>query len=195
MRASFGLATPLAVVLVVLCLGAQSVSARLINITYLNNCQDMTEQPVVYVKDIEYHISEADGTCDMVHTTLMITTRDPSPLMLTMTLYKCEDSNMATSCMGSPTEHEELLDCDRLKNDDSGPWHMFTNAMPEEYKCGNKEGELKLDFARLKLEHLIKYLDVYDKTYNTFRLKMNFISTGTNSLRGCGELDFALLPI
>lgn len=179
-----------------LCFGASSVSARLINITYLNNCQDLgDEKPTVYVTDVDYHISETDGLCDMVHTTLHITTLDPEPLELDMTLYKCEESNMKEPCVANPTVHGELLDCERLKNDDSGPWHMFTSVMDDEYKCGNKLGELKLEFARLKLEHLIKYLDVYDANFNTFRLKMYFKSTATNALRGCGEIDFTLLPM
>lgn len=56
-----------------LCFGASSVSARLINITYLNNCQDLgDEKPTVYVTDVDYHISETDGLCDMVHTRLCI---------------------------------------------------------------------------------------------------------------------------
>lgn len=184
------------VLVVILSFGSQSVSARLINITYMGNCQDMGgEVPTVFVTDVDYHISEVDGTCDKVHTTMKITTNDPSPLVLTLTLYKCEASKMNGPCLNNPSDHEEYLTCERLKNDDSGPWHMFTSAMPKGYECGDKEGEFKLEFARLRLEHLIKYLDVYDSNMNTFRLKMLVRNSGTNILRGCGELDFALLAM
>lgn len=161
----------------------------------MGNCQDVSEEPAVYFGDVTYHISEVDGLCDQAHIALIITTIDPAPLQMTMTLFKCEESNMAGPCLGNPTMHEELLDCERLKNDDSGPWHMFTSVMEDDYTCGLKNGEIQLEFARLKLEHLIKYLDVYDKTFNTFRLKMYFKSTSTDSLRGCGELDFSLVTV
>lgn len=180
----------------VLCFGASTVSARRVNITFLDNCSDLgDEKPVVYLYNVKYHIDSEDGLCDIVHTHLNITTLDPDPLELEMTLYKCTESNMEEPCKNNPTVHEELLTCERLMNDDSGPWHMFTSVMEDDLKCGKKMGEFELSFARLRLEHLMKYLDVYDAEFNTFRLKMYFKSVKEQALRGCGELDFALLPL
>lgn len=176
-----------------LCFGASTVSARNINITLLDNCRDLVdESPVVYITDVSYHIAEEDGLCDKVHTTIAVTTRDPSPLLLIMTLYKCEEVNMEGPCLSNPTIHEEILTCERLMSDYDGPWGMFTTVMEDEFKCGRRIGEMQLEFARLRVEHLLKYLDVYDATYNTFRLKMYFQSTSTEKVRGCGELDFTL---
>lgn len=175
-----------------LCLGASTVSARNINITMLANCRDMATDPVAYFTAVDYHYSDEDGLCDQVHADVVITTRDPSPLNLYMTLFKCEEKGMTVPCEQNPTEHEELMTCERLMNDDSGPWHMFTSVMEDDFKCGRKMGTIKLEFARLRLEHLMKYLDVYDSKYNSFSLKMNFFSTSTNLVRGCGELDFTL---
>lgn len=181
---------------VVLCFGASSVSARRINITMLDNCRDLgDEKPQAYLTKVSYHIDPEDGLCDKVHCTLKIETLDSSDLELFIELFKCEGIGMDTPCNDAPTTHTELLTCERLMNDDSGPWHMFTSVMEDDTKCGKKTGEFELEFMRLRLEHLVKYLDVYDSTYNTFRLKMYFKSTGTNALRGCGELDFTLLAI
>lgn len=183
------------VVIATLCFGASSVSARLVNISYLNNCQDLgDEKPVVYVTEVGYHIDDA-GYCDSVKMTLKITTLDPEPIEMIMTLFKCEGEDMGSLCRDNPTEHTEMLTCDRLLNDDSGPWHMFTSVMEADQVCGKQVGEFELQFARLRLEHLMKYLDVYDSTFKSFRLKMYFKSTMTNELRGCAELDFNLLPI
>lgn len=166
-------------------------SARRVNITYLDNCKDEdSKKAAVFVRDIDYHVLE-DGSCDIVHCKVEITTLDPEPLNLLMTLFKCSQTDMGAPCQANPTNHEEMLNCDRLMNDDSGPWHMFTSAM-EGGQCGDKIGVFGMSFARLRLEHLMKYLDVYDANYNTFRLKMNFMSTMTNQVRGCGELDFTL---
>lgn len=176
--------------LVIICALLNSASARQVNITYLNNCKDQdSHTATAYLRDVDYHITD-DGTCDIVHSKVEITTVDTEPYMLVMTLYKCP-GYLTTPCLDSPTTHEELLDCDRLMNDDSGPWHMFTSAM-EGGQCGDAVGMFGMSFARLKLEHLIKYLDVYDANYNSFRLKMNFKSTSTGQVRGCGDLDFTL---
>lgn len=166
--------------------------ARQVNITYLDNCPGAgaNGDATVYVTDVNYHFME-DGTCDIVHSMIHITTVDTEPIALEMTLYKCPGLNLNGPCLESPTVHEELLDCDRLMNDDSGPWHMLTSAM-DDGQCGDKTGSFPMNFARFKLEYLMKYLDVYDANFNTFRLKMNFKSTLTNTLRGCGELDFTL---
>lgn len=171
-----------------------SATARRVNITYLDNCQDMGgEQPLAYLTHVDYHIDE-DQLCDMVHAGLKITTVDTEPLLLKMTLFKCEDAGMPNSCKENPMVHEEFLDCHRLLHDDSGPWHMFTSAM-DEGQCGDVIGEFPLSFARLRLEYLIKYLDVYDAAWNTFRLEMYFKSTKENAMRGCAELDFVLLAV
>lgn len=179
------------IVTLVVCFCGSPVSARRVNITYLGNCQDLdTSAATVFLRDVDYHLAD-DGTCDIVHGKLDVTTVDADPIELVMTLFKCPEANMATACSLNPTVHEELLNCDRLMNDDSGPWHMFTSAM-DDGQCGDKIGLFTLSFARLRLEHLMKYLDVYDADYNTFRLKMFFKSTMTNTVRGCGELDFTL---
>lgn len=185
--------SPLVLLVIVLC--GSKVSGRQVNITYLGNCQDIDVkgEATVFLRNVDYHITD-DGTCDIVHGQLDITTVDAEPVELVMSLFKCQEKNMATPCTLNPTVHEELLNCDRLMNDDSGPWHMFTSAM-DDGQCGDKIGLFVLSFARLRLEHLMKYLDVYDADYNTFRLKMLFTSTLTNTVRGCGELDFSLLAL
>lgn len=176
------------------CCALTTVSARRVNITFLDNCQDhMDKNPTAFVQDVSYHFEE-DGTCDQVHTDLHVITVDEEPLELILTLYKCEQLGMGTACVDNPVVHEELLDCHRLLHDDSGPWHMFTSSM-KEGQCGDKIGVFQLSFARLRLEYLMKYLDVYDSNFHTFRLQMYFKSTLTKSLRGCGELDFELLPV
>lgn len=172
-------------------IAVSSVAARQVNITYLDNCVgEDSHTATVFLRDVVYHILE-DGSCDIVHSRVDIQTVDADPYELVMTLYKCEQSNMKEPCLDNPTVHEEMLNCDRLMNDASGPWHMFTSAM-EGGQCGDVVGIFEMSFARLKLEHLIKYLDVYDANFNTFRLKMYFKSTLTQQLRGCGELDFTL---
>lgn len=185
-----------ALVLTILaCFGSTSVFARTVNITFLDNCSDLdNEKPTAYLDKVDYHYADGDGTCDQVHGDLHVITVDEEPLELFMTLFKCDDPNMGSNCRDNPDNHEELLDCHRLMNDDSGPWHMFTSAM-EEGQCGDKVGVFTLTFARLRLEHLIKYLDVYDKSFHSFRLRMYFKSTMTKSLRGCAELDFQLLSM
>ena len=168
-----------------------SAYGRLVNITTLDNCQDEpSNTATVFVRDVSYHVTE-DGTCDIVHCSIDVTTVDTEPLELEMTLFKCPERGMTGPCLANPTKHDELLDCDRLMNDDSGPWHMFTSAM-EDGQCGDKVGVFGMSFARFKLEYLMKYLDVYDASFNTFRLKMKFMSTQTKRMRGCGELDFTL---
>lgn len=171
-----------------------SIDARRINITNLDNCRHLVdERAVVYATKVDYHVSEEDGLCDQVHMRLKIETVDPADLHLMMTLYKCEEATPAEFCSSNPTFHEEYLDCTRLIEDDTGPWHMFTSAMDPDYTCGKKSGEIEMTFMRFKLEHLMKYLDIYDSSYSHFRLKMYFKSTGTNALRACGDLDFSLL--
>lgn len=174
---------------------ASSVAARRVNITLLDNCQDLDphEKPTAYLTTIDYHIDEG-GYCDIVHGNVAVTSVDTDPLELNMTLYKCEEPGMKTPCMESPTYHIESLDCERLMNDTSGPWHMFTSGM-DEGQCGDLIGNFPLSFARLRLEYLMKYLDVYDASWNTFRLKMYFESTRDKIIRGCIELDFELMAL
>lgn len=172
-----------------------SVAARRVNITVLDNCKDLDphEKPSAYLTAVDYHIDEG-GYCDIVHGNVAITTVDPEPLLLNMTLFKCEELGMKEPCLGSPTYHIESLDCERIMNDTSGPWHMFSSGM-DSGQCGDLIGHFPLSFARLRLEYLMKYLDVYDALWNTFRLKMYFESTRDNVVRGCLELDFELLPL
>lgn len=173
------------------CFQSSLVSARQINITYLENCKDVdSHTATAYLREVDYHITE-DGTCDIVHCKVEFTTLDTEPYALVMSLFKCPEAFMKTSCLDNPTIHEELLDCERLMNDDSGPWHMFSSAL-DGGQCGDQIGMFEMNFARLRLEHLIKYLDVYDANFNTFRLKMNFKSTLTGQVRGCADLDFTL---
>lgn len=112
-------------------------SARLINITYLDNCHDdHSPGSTVFVRNVDYHYGD-DGMCDMVHADLDVQTVDMEPLELVMTLYKCTEIEKIDSCFENPTYHDELLDCERLTNDSSGPWHMITAAM-DDGKCGEK---------------------------------------------------------
>lgn len=191
---AFKSSSSLLILAALICCSIGGATARRVNITYLDNCQDMgNEEPLVYLTHVDYHIDE-EQMCDMVHAGLKVTTIDTEPTLLTMTLFKCEEAKMTTSCKENPVVHEELLDCYRLLHDDSGPWHMFTSAM-DEGQCGDQIGVFPLSFARLRLEHLMKYLDVYDATWNTFRLEMYFKSTKENAMRGCGELDFVLMAV
>lgn len=181
-------------ILLAIWLSASCVSARRINITMLDNCRDMTELPAAYLQNVSYHYDPEDGLCDQVHGDIVITTLDMDNFELIMTLYKCEEKNLDTLCTSNSVTHIEVLDCHRLMNDDSGPWHMFTQAM-EGGQCGEEIGVFGMTFARLRVEHLMKYLDIYDATYNSFRLVMNFMSTSNLKTRGCGELDFTLLEM
>lgn len=179
-------------VIVIVCLNLPGATARHINITFFDNCPD-TNAPVS-VRDIKYHFSDEDGLCDRVHATVDIATIDTEPYLLNMTLYRCADVNLVEPCLSDPMSFTELLDCDRLWNDENGPWSMIAYSM-DGGVCGDATGVFSMTFARLKVEHLMAYLDIHDDTYNFFKMKLDFQSTLTSETRACSEWDFALIAV
>ena len=175
--------------LLVILLSVLSSDARNLNITNLENCQDLP-QAVVHLTTIDYHM--VNGLCNTVHGEMTVTAADYKPRNLTMTLFKCANTDETEPCLENPMVHEEHLGCERLIGDDSGPWAMFSDAVARS-NCGKNEGVYSVDYSTLKLEHLINYLNIHDEDYSRFRLRMHFLSMQTNSLRACLDLDFKLL--
>lgn len=165
--------------------------ARQVNLTRLDNCEEYGQTAPVHLTSVRYDINPDTGVCDVIHGEFSVKTIDTAPKVLFMTLFKCAPDSTG-KCLANPTTHEEAMDCKRFVEDDAGPWHMFSSSMSGS-KCGEEMGEFTLDYSRLKVEHLINYLDIQDDQYSRFMLKMNFMSTTTQESRGCGEVEFNLV--
>lgn len=168
-----------------------TVAARVINITHLFNCEDTAFDAPVHLTEITYEL-DADKLCDTVHGKFDVKSVDTMPKELLMVLYMCEGGSIEEPCLQNPTEHSETIDCERFVTDDSGPWHMFAVGM-KGTKCAEEVGSFELFYSRLKLDHLIKYLDIHDDQYTRFRLRMYFGSQQTGMARGCANVDFNLV--
>lgn len=167
------------------------IDCRQLNITNLENCQELDQEAVVRLKTISYHVVPETGVCDTVHGELEVKSADYKPRLLTITLYKCSDPQSSEVCLENAAFHEETLGCDRLIGDDSGPWAMFSDSIIRS-NCGKSTGVFSVDYSTLKLHNLIYYLDTGHAEFSRFRLRMHFWSTQTNSLRACVDLDFKL---
>lgn len=170
---------------------ATPVAARHVNISLLANCDDTIDHAPVYLTKVWYEMGP-ENLCDTIHATFHVATIDLAPNELSMVLYKCPGGHIEDPCFDNPTEHVEHLDCDRFVNDDTGPWHMFSSSMSGSH-CGDEMGDFELNTSRLRIEYLIKYLDIHDDDYHRFRLRMYFRSTGTDEARGCAHVDFYLV--
>lgn len=181
--------------LLILVLSCASVRAsRLLNITHLENCQEFENDAVVVLQTINYHVDPETGLIDTVHGDFRVKAGDRKRRVITITLFKCADTASDEKCMSNPTDHVEVLGCDRLQNDDSGPWAMFGKAIAGA-NCGTQPGVFSLEYSSLKLKNLIKYLDIHDEDFGRFRLRMYFHSTQTQSIRACLDLDFKLVNV
>lgn len=177
--------------ILVACLSSGAVEARQVNLTNMNNCREYGISSPVHLTSLRYDVNPETGLCDMIHGEFTVMTVDTAPTHLIMTLFKCP-ADSEGSCESNPTTHEEHIDCERFVSDDSGPWHMFSSSMSGS-KCGEETGQFSLDYSRLKVEHLINYLDIHDDQFSKFQLKMNFLSTATGTPRGCAEIEFNLV--
>lgn len=110
-----------------------------------------------------------------------------------MKVFKCPADSVGP-CTSNPIVHQELVDCKRFIEDDSGPWHMFSSSMSGS-KCGEAMGEFTFDFSSLKMEYLVKYLDLDDRSYSRFHIQMDVIDAITNELWSCGDMHFDLVDI
>lgn len=163
-----------------------------LTITNLENCQEYGDAAAVTMTTVEYHKDPVTGTSPTVHGTFLVKSGDFKPRILTITLYKCKDPASNEPCQENPVVYEETLDCDRLIGDDSGPWAMFSRAIARS-NCGQSTGEFSMDYSTMKLQHLMKYLDIHDNEWGRYRLRIYFHSTQTNSIRACFDLDFKLV--
>uniref|UniRef100_A0A1B0GLW0 Uncharacterized protein n=1 Tax=Phlebotomus papatasi TaxID=29031 RepID=A0A1B0GLW0_PHLPP len=55
-------------------------------------------------------------------------------------MYQCPTDSIG-QCNDNPEEHHTPLHCDKFVGDDSGPWHMLSNAMSGS-KCGDQLASL-----------------------------------------------------
>lgn len=165
---------------------------RVLNLTNLENCKEFGDEPTVLLKGVTYHVIPETGISDTVHGEFIVKSGEHFERKLTLTLFKCSANPQATEhCQENPTYHEEILSCDRLIGDSSGPWAMFSEAIAGA-NCGKDEGVFSMDYSTLKLDNIIKYLDIYDSEFGRFRMRMHFWSVRGNSLRACTDLDFTL---
>lgn len=181
------------IVAVVLGLSSAVESLHLVNLTSLTACDDPGMDPAGYITESRPEINPDNGLIVAFHAKFNFTRVLSGPRTLRMTFFKCAKDTMGP-CNENPTVHEEVLDCLRFTEDASGPWHMFSTAMSGS-KCGDVVGQFTLDFSALKIDHLVKYLDVDDEQFRRFRLKTHFIDIDSGDDVGCNDIQFDLLKV
>lgn len=179
--------------LLVLCFCCTATEARRVNLTLLDNCEEVGRTAPVDLTSVRYEINPESGLCDVMHGEFTVQTVDTGSNDLEMTLFRCP-ADAPMPCTMNPVVHKEYLNCKRFVEDSSGPWHMFSESMSGS-KCGEEAGQFTLDYSSLKIEHLINYLDITDDQFSKFQLKMNFVSETTGQPRGCGTVHFDLVQL
>lgn len=187
------LVNPFGVALLVLCISSAATAERLVNLTHLDNCEEHGQTKTAHLTSVSYEINSNTGMCNTIHGKFRVKNIDTNPRILIIKFFKCPADNMGP-CNSNPIVHEESMDCKRFVEDDSGPWHMFSSSMSGS-KCGEAAGDFTLDYSSLKLEHLVKYLDLNDRTYSRFRLVMDYIDAKTRETWGCSDIHFDLVDI
>lgn len=165
------------------------------NLTALANCEDESLNPLAYFIEVRPEIDPDTGICIAMHAVYNWTKLATGPRLLQIDLYKCrKDLESQGPCLDNPTHYEELLDCKRLVEDSSGPWHMYTSSM-EGSKCGEEIGVFKMDYSILKIDHLVNYLDIDDDQYRRFRIRTHFVDLDSRDVVACVYFDFDLLKV
>lgn len=183
---------PLVLIIGLVLCGTCAESLHLVNLTGLSNCADEGLNPVAFLTEVRQEINPDNGICDAIHGKYNFTKVVPGTRVMQITVYKCPMEPKGP-CTENPTFHEELLDCNRLLEDDSGPWHMYTSAMSGS-KCGEEIGEFTLDYSSLRIDHLVKYLDIDDDVYRRFSMRTHtFLET--KEVVACVDMDFDLLKV
>lgn len=184
--------TPCALLLLVAALSGRVRADRVLGITNVENCREFESEAVVQLQKVTYHVDPETGVSDTVHGEFNVRAGDTQPRILTMTLFKCADPTSTEVCLSNPTVREEVLGCDRLIGDETGPWAMFSQAIAGS-NCGKEVGVFSMDYSTLRLNNIINYLDIHDTDFGRYRMRMYFHSTQTDSIRACVDLDFRLV--
>lgn len=176
-----------------LCLSCVSTEARTVNLTHLDNCLQHGQSRNAHLISVSYELDADTGICNTIHAKFNVTEIDTNPRIWKMTIFKCP-ADTTGFCNSNPTTHEELVDCKRFIEDDSGPWHMFSSSMSGS-KCGEAIGTFSLDYSSLKLDHLVKYLDLDNRDYSRFRIEMDVLDAYSRETWTCGDMHFDLVDV
>ncbi|XP_059623028.1 uncharacterized protein LOC132266191 [Phlebotomus argentipes] len=167
-----------------------------INITDFQNCDDVNLDDVaVYLTSVSYE-RDSSGLCDTVHGKYTVKVLDTSRRELIITMFQCP-TDAVGQCNENPVEHHTALHCSKFIDDDSGPWHMLSNAMSGS-RCGDEVGDFELISSKMRFDYLMNdqknYITLNDKM-RKYRAKMIFHTEGKKSTRACISVGFTLLPV
>lgn len=165
-------------------------AARHVNITHFDNCEEFGKTVPMYFTDVSHWVDNATGVFNTVHGNLNVTIPSMAGIYA-MTISKC-GQNTTGACTSNSVVVEEPIDCERFRHDDSGPWHMFSSSNANS-TCFEKAGIYSIDYTSLKLEHLVRYLDIHDDEFPRFRIRIHFITPKTRQTLACFNMDFYIL--
>lgn len=177
----------------VLCCTTAIESVHLVNLTSLTTCDDYGMDPKAFITEVRHELAPDSGLCIALHATYNWTKVTTGAWLVKMLVFKCPVDTTGR-CSDNSDAFEEILDCQRFKEDSSGPWHMYSSSMSGS-KCGESIGIFTMDFSSLKIEHLVNYLDIDDEQFRRFRIKAHFIHMESNDTIGCNNIEFDLLKV
>ncbi|XP_055917955.1 uncharacterized protein LOC129950143 [Eupeodes corollae] len=173
-------------------LGLVHLSSEIeINITKFDNCFE--ELPIgdewpIEIREVHYDFNE-NGYIDHIHGTYLVRSIDTRDKELTITVYKCPFDEPP------PCEHKiehiiTELHCEKFRNDNSGIWHMVSQAMSGS-TCGHETGIFDFDLPRIRNGYFAKYLGS-GEINSRYRMMLLFHKKDDESTdrRACAEIQF-----
>uniref|UniRef100_A0A6B2E9V3 Putative secreted protein n=1 Tax=Phlebotomus kandelakii TaxID=1109342 RepID=A0A6B2E9V3_9DIPT len=167
-----------------------------INITNFQNCDDVNLDDVgVYITSVSYEC-DSFGICNTIHGEYTVKFVDTRSKELIITMYQCTTDTIG-QCNDNPVEHHLLMHCSKFIDDDSGPWHMLSNAMSGS-RCGEEKGDFQLISSKLRYDYLVNNYKTYlilDDNMRKYRSKLLFHVEGKKLTRACVSIDFTIFPV